>query len=126
MFGMRVGIQDMEMSTFSVSGAGGQHRDHSNSGVRLIHLPSGASAEGRDSRKQSKNKKDAFIKLVNTKIFKDWYNKQIGFADLTVEQVSDTIRTYNMVDNRVTDHRTKNKSSQIDAILDGDIDKLYE
>lgn len=123
---MKVTIDDCKENTFSVSGKGGQRRDHTNTGVRLVHVPSGATGEGRSSRKQSDNRREAFIKLVNSQAFRDWYRKELGMEDLQIVQESATIRTYNMVDQRVTDHRTKHKSSHVDAILDGNIDLLYQ
>lgn len=45
----------------------------SNSGVRLIHRASGAVGEGRDHRTNTQNRKDAFLRCINTKKFKDWH-----------------------------------------------------
>ena len=123
---IKITIKDCEMSTFSVSGAGGQRRDHTNTGVRLVHRQSGAVGVGTESRKQSDNKRTAFLKLVDSVDFRMWYRKQLGLSDPTeTQKVTQIVRTYNLVDNRVTDHRTKDKSAQVDAILDGDIDLLY-
>ncbi len=119
---MRITIHDCKENTFSVSGSGGQRRDHTNTGVRLVHEPSGAVAEGRQSRKQSENRREAFLKLVNSKIFQNWYHKQLGLEPIEVEQVTSVIRTYNLVDKRVTDHQTKQKTSQVYEVLDGNLD----
>lgn len=68
-----VTMKDLVMQTFSVGGNGGGGKDTSNSGVRLIHPPSGAVGEGRDHRTNTKNRQDAFVKLANSDKFKTWH-----------------------------------------------------
>jgi len=51
---------DLEIQTFRSGGKGGQHQNKTDSGVRLIHKPSGAVAECRDGRCQHANRKTAF------------------------------------------------------------------
>ncbi len=65
--------KDFDMQTFTVPGAGGGGKDTSNSGVRLTHRDSGAVGEGRQSRSNTQNRKEAFEKLVKTKKFLDWH-----------------------------------------------------
>jgi protein subunit release factor A len=67
-----VTIEDCRVDTFTVSGAGGQHRDRTNSGVRITHGASGATAQATDSRSQLKNKRAAFLRMVDTPLFKYW------------------------------------------------------
>jgi protein subunit release factor A len=121
---MRVTIKDCETQTFRVSGAGGQHRDKTSNGVRIIHLPSGARGESREERSQLQNKRIAFRRMAESDKFQRW---ALG-ATLDIPESSSTerIRTYNLIEKRVTDHRTKDQSSQVQAILDGDIDLLYK
>ena len=69
-------MKDFEMQTFSVGGHGGSGKDTSNSGVRLIHLPSGAFGEGREHRTNTQNKRSAFLKLVNSEKFKKWHKAE--------------------------------------------------
>lgn len=75
---MKVSVKYCKMTTFSVDGAGGQRRDHTNTGVRLVHPPSGAVGVGTDSRKQSDNKRTAFINLVNSPTFRAWYSNIVN------------------------------------------------
>ena len=65
--------KDFELQTFTVHGHGGGGKDTSNNGVRLIHRASGARGEGRDHRSMTRNREDAFRRLVNTKEFKNWH-----------------------------------------------------
>ena len=67
-----VTLKDCRVDTFMVGGAGGQHRDRTSSGVRIVHEPSGAKGEATDSRSQLANKKDAFGKLVKHPLFQFW------------------------------------------------------
>ena len=71
-----VTAKDFEIQTFTVGGHGGGGKDTSNSGVRLIHRDSGAVGEGREHRSNTQNRKSAFLKLVETKKFKDWHKTE--------------------------------------------------
>lgn len=69
---VRVTIHDCEVQTFRAGGKGGQNQNKRDSGVRVIHNPSGARAESREYREQLKNKRAAFLRMVNTKEFQLW------------------------------------------------------
>lgn len=64
---------DFEIQSFTVPGHGGGGKDTSNSGIRLKHIPSGATATGTKHRTNSQNRKDAFLKLIESKEFKKWH-----------------------------------------------------
>jgi len=68
-----VSAKDCIMQTFRCASAGGQNGNKVNSGVRLIHEASGAIGEGREFRDQLSNKKKAWVKLVHSKEFTNWY-----------------------------------------------------
>jgi peptide chain release factor 1 len=124
---------DIRTDVFRASGAGGQHVNRTESGVRFTHLPTGAVAESTESRSQHKNREIAMGRLV----------QQIREAQLTKEanalssarkslvgsgDRSEKIRTYNWPQNRVTDHRLEgdNKNFNLDKVMEGDIDGLIE
>lgn len=67
-----VTIKDCKVETFTVGGAGGSGKDTSNTGVRISHSPSGASAVCVDSRSQFKNKQVAFRRMAESKQFMSW------------------------------------------------------
>jgi peptide chain release factor 1 len=69
--------KDFEVQTFRCSGAGGQNVNKVNSGVRIVHRDSGAVGESREERSQLQNKKNAFKRLTESKIFKLWLQKKI-------------------------------------------------
>ena len=65
-------IKDFEVQTFCAGGPGGQHQNKTASAVRIVHRASGAVGESREEREQSRNKKKAFERCVNSKEFKLW------------------------------------------------------
>lgn len=67
-----VSIDDMEVQTFRSGGPGGQHQNKTDSGVRLIHHPSGARGESREERSQLQNKRKAFLRLAEHPVFVSW------------------------------------------------------
>lgn len=75
---LTVTIHDCEVQTFRVGGNGGQKVNKTSSGVRVIHHPSGARGESREQREQARNKREAFIKMVNSPLFRYWLSVQVG------------------------------------------------
>lgn len=67
-----VTISDCRVDTFTVGGHGGSGKDTSNTGVRVTHEPSGASAEGTRGRSQLHNKQAAFRRMAESTKFKAW------------------------------------------------------
>lgn len=63
---------DFELQTFRAGGKGGQGQNKRSTGVRLIHKDSGARGEARDERSFDQNRKNAFLRLVETQVFKSW------------------------------------------------------
>lgn len=64
--------KDLIIQTFTAGGKGGQHQNKTETGVRIIHPPSGAVGEARDSKSQHTNKKNAFERLCKSKRFRTW------------------------------------------------------
>lgn len=71
-----VTIHDCKVETFTCGGKGGAGKDTSNNGVRIIHAPSGARGEARDSRSQLQNKRAAFRRMAESEEFRRWAFKQ--------------------------------------------------
>lgn len=69
---LTVTIHDCEVQTFRAGGKGGQNQNKRDTGVRVIHHPSGARGESREERSQLQNKKTAFKRMVDTPQFKYW------------------------------------------------------
>ena len=75
---LSVSVKDCEMQTFAAGGKGGQRQNTCNTGIRLIHHPSGARGEARDNRSQAQNKKSAFLRLVHSQKFDVWLKRTTG------------------------------------------------
>lgn len=80
--------KDCIFETFCTGGAGGQHRNAKQNGVRCRHIASGAVAEHRDGRDQRKNKEAAFEKMAGTKEFKKWHKAEVARILGNVERLS--------------------------------------
>jgi len=79
---LSVTIHDCEVQTFRCGGNGGQNVNKRDTGVRVIHHPSGARGESREERSQLQNKKSAFLRMIKTKQFALWLRIQSGQAAL--------------------------------------------
>lgn len=71
-----VTIADCEIQTFRAGGKGGQNQNKTESGVRIIHHPSGARGESREERSQLQNKRNAFRRMGQSKEFQLWAKAQ--------------------------------------------------
>lgn len=69
--------KDFVFQTFCTGGPGGQHKNAKQNGVRCIHHPSGARGEHRDGRDQHLNKREAFVKCVQSKEFQAWHKTEV-------------------------------------------------
>jgi len=122
---------DLRTDLFRASGAGGQHVNKTESGVRYTHLPTGIVAESTDSRSQHKNRDIAMTRLIvkikhaqEEAVYKEQKAQRkslVGSGDR-----SDKIRTYNYPQNRVTDHRINLTLYNLDKIIEGDISGVIE
>jgi len=112
--------KDFRIQTFKGSGPGGQHRNKTETAVRIIHKATGISAESTDSKSQSRNRSSAFLKL--TKKLIQHYKKEYA-GEVRQRIPPETIRTYNAIRNVVKDHRTGVEASYR-SVIDGDIDCL--
>lgn len=92
--------KDFKIETMRGSGAGGQHRNKTDSAVRITHVESGASSYCCDNRKQSINKKAAFRQLTNSPKFKQWIRLEIarktGVLDDIEKDVDKLMREENL------------------------------
>ena len=122
---------DLKIDTFRSSGAGGQHVNKTESGVRFTHLPTGIVSESTDGRSQHQNRETALQRL-----YQKIYDTQLAAHENSIADArrslvgsgdrSDKIRTYNYPQNRVTDHRINFTSHNLTGIIGGDLDELLD
>ncbi len=85
-----VTAKDCEWSFTRGTGKGGQKKNKTSSAVHCMHRPSGARGYSEASRSQADNKREAFLKMANTKEFKNWHKletaKRLGtLSDINAE-----------------------------------------
>lgn len=122
---------DLKTDTFRASGAGGQHVNKTDSGVRFTHIPTGIVAESTDSRSQHKNREIAQQRLyakIHAVQKKQHDNKVAATRKSLVGSGdrSDKVRTYNYPQNRVTDHRINLTLYSLDKFMTGEIKYVIE
>jgi len=119
--------EDLRIDTFRSGGAGGQHVNKTESAIRITHFATGIVVQCQNQRSQHFNKEEA-MKMLKSKLveLKDRAHKE-RIEDLTGEQKdmgwgsqirSYTFQPYTMV----KDHRTKVENTNVNAVMDGDID----
>ncbi len=122
---------DLKTDTFRSSGAGGQHVNKTESGVRFTHIPTGIVSESTDGRSQIKNREIALQRLY-VKIYeaqKEKHESEVAAQRKSLVGTGDRsgkIRTYNYPQNRVTDHRINLTLYNLDKIIGGELDEIIE
>tara|TARA_Y100001970_G_C14203481_1_gene842533 strand:- start:1100 stop:2032 length:933 start_codon:yes stop_codon:yes gene_type:complete len=123
---IKIEENDIKVDTYRASGAGGQHVNKTDSAVRITHLPTGIVTQCQNERSQLKNRNIA-IKILKSKLYKIKLDEANAERDKLNESKKDIswgsqIRSYVFHPYQlVKDHRTKYETSNIDYVLDGDI-----
>jgi peptide chain release factor 1 len=120
---------ELRIDTFRASGAGGQHVNKTDSAIRITHLPSGIVAECQDDRSQHRNKARALAVLAARLRERQRSEREAREAATRKSLVgsgerSDRIRTYNVPQGRLSDHRINLTLHKLAAVLDGDLDEV--
>jgi peptide chain release factor 2 len=123
--------EDIRIDTYRSSGAGGQHVNKTSSAIRITHFPTGIVVTCQDERSQLQNK-DSAMKILRARLTELKLREQADErARLKGDHVSEgwgnRIRSYVLQPyTMVTDHRTDYSTSNVQAVLDGEIDPLVD
>jgi peptide chain release factor 2 len=123
--------KDLRVDTYRSSGAGGQHVNVTDSAVRLTHLPSGIVVTCQNQRSQHQNREVA-MRILKSRLYELEMEKRKAESAQLEETKRDIsfgsqIRNYVLHPYRlVKDVRTKYEDSDVDAVLDGDIDEFIK
>lgn len=121
--------KDIRIDTYRASGAGGQHVNKTESAIRITHIQTNIVVQCQNDRSQHKNKSTA-MKMLKSRLYE--YEQELKQAKLDGVEKSDIgwghqIRSYVLAPyQQVKDTRSNQAFSNVDAILDGDIDKIIE
>ena len=119
--------KDLRIDTYRASGAGGQHVNKTDSAIRISHIPSGIVVQCQNQRSQHQNKASA-LKMLKSRLYELELRKIEEKRNQTTEEKKEIgwghqIRSYVMQPYRlVKDLRTGHEKSDIDKVLDGDLD----
>ncbi len=123
--------KDLKIETSTAGGHGGQSVNTTYSAIRMTHIPTGITVSCQDERSQQQNRARA-IQIMRARVFayeqekldkerRDTRRGQIGTGDR-----SEKIRTYNIPQDSVTDHRVKESWHNVTGILDGELGPISE
>lgn len=124
-----VADEDIRVDTYRSSGAGGQHINKTSSAIRITHIPTGIVVQCQNERSQKQNK-DKAMQMLKSKLYllkqeENAKNLAEIRGDVTEIGWGNQIRSYVMQPyTMVKDHRTDCEVGNVNAVLDGDIDKF--
>ncbi len=122
---------DVRVDTYRASGAGGQHVNKTSSAIRLTHMPSGIVVTCQSERSQHRNK-DAAFSVLKSRLYQLRLEEEaakMAKYDETKKKIEwgSQIRSYVFHPyNMVKDHRTSVETGNVQAVMDGDIDRFIE
>ena len=127
---IKVPEEDLKVDFFRSSGPGGQNVNKVETAVRIHHLPTGITASSQAERSQSQNRERA-LRILTAKLIKLMEEKQIRELDKLKVKVKpewgNQIRSYVLNPYKlVKDHRTGVETTQVDKVLDGELDLFIE
>jgi peptide chain release factor 1 len=122
---------DLQIDVYRSSGPGGQSVNTTDSAVRITHKPSGIVVSMQDEKSQLQNKERA-MRVLRARLYeRELAEQQAQIASERKAQVgsgerSEKVRTYNFPQGRITDHRIKHTSHNLDGVLNGELGEFTQ
>ena len=128
---IRIEDKDIRIDTYRASGAGGQHINKTDSAVRITHIPSSIVVQCQNQRSQAQNKETAmhmlYSKLLHLKAEQNKEKIDELKGDNYMASWGNQIRSYIFSPyTLVKDHRTNHESTDVQRVLDGDLEDFIE
>jgi peptide chain release factor 1 len=128
---IKINPQDLKIDFFRASGPGGQYVNKRETAVRITHLPTGLIVTSQTERNQLQNKENALAVLEAKLLDREKIIQETKMAQKRKSQIgqakrAEKIRTYNFIQDRVTDHRIKKSWRNLKEIFDGELDQIVE
>lgn len=123
-FEVNIDPKDLRIDTFRSRGPGGQSVNTTDSAVRIVHLPTGITAECQQTRSQLQNR-DTAMRVLRARLYQSMMGRETEQRHTARKQQvgtrsqSERIRTYNFSQDRVTDHRTGYTTRDIKEFMRG-------
>ncbi|OGM05693.1 hypothetical protein A2125_00235 [Candidatus Woesebacteria bacterium GWB1_43_5] len=129
-FQISIRPEELEIQFFRSGGHGGQNVNKVSTAVRLTHKPTGIVVTAQTERFQEQNRANAMA-LLRAKLWEREEEKKLattaGYRSVIGRGLrAEKIRTYNFPQSRVTDHRIKKSFGNLEAIVEGNLEKILE
>jgi peptide chain release factor 2 len=128
---LEIDQKDLRVDTYRSSGAGGQHVNKTDSAIRITHVPTGIVVQCQNERSQIKNRATAMKMLMAKLIEIQEQEKKEKIEDIqgNYREIAwgNQIRSYVFHPySMVKDHRTQTETGNVQAVMDGDLDRFME
>jgi peptide chain release factor 1 len=120
---------DLQVDVYRSSGPGGQSVNTTDSAVRITHRPSGIVVSMQDEKSQLQNREKA-LRVLRARLYDHALAEQQAElaadrrAQVGTGERAEKVRTYNFPQGRVTDHRIKLTTHNLDGVLGGELDEF--
>ncbi len=128
---VNINPKDLRVAVGKASGPGGQNVNKRMTAVRIVHLPTNIAVSSQTERSLLQNKENAMAILAAKLLEKQEMERTDSLDEKRNAQIkwakrAEKIRTYNFPQDRLTDHRIKKSFHNLEAIMDGELDKIVK